>query len=258
MSRNIPTTFSEGRFVSIAIISNLQILVVGVPVLIVVGSEPATSFFVRSVVVWMNDLVVVSLIFGNLIYSVSFSVEQRMGSEVQSAIQEFTKREEEDAKDQWSVVSRVMQSMKTARTATVVSNVTNGTVPSPINSPQIDFLETDSWANSDLDSTSETTDHPLEPPFSDDETDKGINKVRRKYPPILPSLLRLGNSSTDCETADSIELGFGVRTISLVEGECVMSDGLGDTIPTERSADTNRKKPRKGSWILKGRDEAVE
>ena len=86
--------------------------------------------------------------------------------------------------------------------------------------------------------------------------DKGMKKVMRKYPPTLPSLLRSVDNST--ETADSIELGFGVRTISLVEGECIMNDGPEDTTPTERSTDTNLKKLRKGSWVLKGHDEAVQ
>lgn len=98
ISRHIPTKFSEGKYVSIAMISNLQIFVVGVPVLIVAGSDPATSFFVRSVVIWMNDLVVVSLIFGNLIHSVSFSSEEdKVKSEIRSAIQDFSKHQEEDA-----------------------------------------------------------------------------------------------------------------------------------------------------------------
>ena len=55
---------------SIAMISNLQIFIVGVPILIILGSDPQSSFFVRSVIIWMNDLAVVTLIFGNLMYSV--------------------------------------------------------------------------------------------------------------------------------------------------------------------------------------------
>ena len=51
-------------------ISNLQIFMVGVPILIILGTDPQASFFVRSVIIWMNDLAVVTLIFGNLMYSV--------------------------------------------------------------------------------------------------------------------------------------------------------------------------------------------
>ena len=54
----------------VAMISNMQIFIVAVPVLIILGSEPQTSFFVRSVAIWMNDLVVVSLVFGNLFFKV--------------------------------------------------------------------------------------------------------------------------------------------------------------------------------------------
>lgn len=44
-----------------------------VPVLIIVGGDPAASFFVRSVIIWMNDLVVVALIFCPLMHSVHLS-----------------------------------------------------------------------------------------------------------------------------------------------------------------------------------------
>ena len=72
VARDIPTQFSEGKYVSIAMISNLQIFVIGVPILIIIGTDPQSSFFVRSVIIWMNDFVVVTLIFGNLMYSVHF------------------------------------------------------------------------------------------------------------------------------------------------------------------------------------------
>ena len=62
-------------------VSNLQIFVLGVPVLIILGDEPQTSFFMKSVIVWMNDLVVVALIFGNLIWS----VHTRQGDTVASS-----------------------------------------------------------------------------------------------------------------------------------------------------------------------------
>ncbi|CAB9511499.1 acid type B receptor subunit 2 [Seminavis robusta] len=69
MSRKIPTKFHEGKYLSIAMISNLQIFVIGLPVLVILGSDPQSSFFVRSAIIWMNDLVVVTVIFGNIMYS---------------------------------------------------------------------------------------------------------------------------------------------------------------------------------------------
>ncbi|CAB9524662.1 acid type B receptor subunit 2 [Seminavis robusta] len=82
-ARNIPTRFAEGKYISIAMISNLQIFVVGVPILVIIGADPQTGFFVRSVIIWMNDFVVVTLIFGNLIYSVHLddAVEETKGSD---------------------------------------------------------------------------------------------------------------------------------------------------------------------------------
>lgn len=70
LARDLPERFSNGKVVMVAMISNMQIFIVAVPVLIILGSEPQTSFFVRSVAIWMNDLVVVSLVFGNLFFKV--------------------------------------------------------------------------------------------------------------------------------------------------------------------------------------------
>ncbi|CAB9501374.1 acid type B receptor subunit 2 [Seminavis robusta] len=69
ISRNIPTKFSEGKILSIAMFSNLQVVIVAVPVLLVLGADPQSAFFIRSCVIWLNDLVVVTLIFGNLMYN---------------------------------------------------------------------------------------------------------------------------------------------------------------------------------------------
>lgn len=67
--RNVSTQFSESKYLALAMVSNLQIYAVGIPVLIIVGSDTA-GFFVRSAIIWLNDLAVVAFIFGNLIWSV--------------------------------------------------------------------------------------------------------------------------------------------------------------------------------------------
>ncbi|CAB9525835.1 acid type B receptor subunit 2 [Seminavis robusta] len=79
-ARKIPTRYSEHKYLSIAIISNLQIFVIGVPVLFLVADDPSSKLFVRSVVVWMNDIVVLSLIFGNMMYSVYTTAKNGGGS----------------------------------------------------------------------------------------------------------------------------------------------------------------------------------
>jgi hypothetical protein len=96
VSRDISTKFSEGKYVSVAMFSNLQIFVVGVPILIILGSDPETSFFIRTVIIWMNDFVVVTLIFGSLIYRVHFSKEDEDGKTpvnvaIHSAISKFSR-----------------------------------------------------------------------------------------------------------------------------------------------------------------------
>jgi len=83
VARDVPTLFSEGKYITIAVISNLQIFVIAVPVLIVLGGYSEASFFIASTAIWMNDLVVVLLIFGNLIHSVHFSED---GTETRNAL----------------------------------------------------------------------------------------------------------------------------------------------------------------------------
>jgi 7 transmembrane sweet-taste receptor of 3 GCPR/Bacterial extracellular solute-binding proteins, family 3 len=71
LARHLPDEFSDAKYVVVAMISNAQIFVIAVPVLLIVAStNPGTSAFVRSIVIFMNDLAVVLLIFGNLMYKV--------------------------------------------------------------------------------------------------------------------------------------------------------------------------------------------
>lgn len=70
LARNIPTKFSEGKYLILAMVSNLQVFLIGVPILIIVGTNPQSSFFVRSAIICINDFAVLGLIFGNLMYSV--------------------------------------------------------------------------------------------------------------------------------------------------------------------------------------------
>ena len=98
VSRNIPDKFSEGKYLTVAMISNMQIFVVGIPVLLIIGSDPGTGFFVRSVIVWMNDIVVVGLIFGHLIYAVHWqnggdvdgNKPEALRSQVNSALRRYS------------------------------------------------------------------------------------------------------------------------------------------------------------------------
>lgn len=70
-ARKIPERVSNGKYVAIAMFCNFQIFLVGIPVLIMLGSgNPQASFFVKSVAICLNDLVVVSLIFGDLKYKI--------------------------------------------------------------------------------------------------------------------------------------------------------------------------------------------
>jgi hypothetical protein len=62
-ARNAGTAFSESKYVGIAMVSNLQILALGLPILIIVYDNPTTNYFVRAGIIFMNDFGVMMLIF---------------------------------------------------------------------------------------------------------------------------------------------------------------------------------------------------
>lgn len=78
-ARNIPSKYSQHRVIIIALLSNFQMFIVGTPILVVIAGDTELMLLVRSTVVWMNNLVVICLIFGNLIYHTRMK-EQDSGS----------------------------------------------------------------------------------------------------------------------------------------------------------------------------------
>jgi len=114
VSRKIPTQLSESKYLGIAMFSNLQIFVIGLPILVIVGSDPPTSFFVRSSIIWMNDLVVVTVIFGNLMikrYLESVKVTERDEELEQIARQNYEQKREAavmDRKEATTLVSNML------------------------------------------------------------------------------------------------------------------------------------------------------
>ena len=62
-SRNISTKFQESKYIAICMVSNLQILVISIPILIIVGNNPMATTFVRAGVIFLNDLGVLLFIF---------------------------------------------------------------------------------------------------------------------------------------------------------------------------------------------------
>ena len=54
------------------------------PVLIIVSGDTGASFFVRSTIIWMNDLCVVILIFGHLIFEVHFGAADKIRASTDS------------------------------------------------------------------------------------------------------------------------------------------------------------------------------
>ena len=74
-------------------ISNLQIFIISIPVLVLVSNDPMTGLFIRAAVIWMNDLVVICVIFGSLMYSVHFGTKKNVN--IGTAVSDYTRRERE-------------------------------------------------------------------------------------------------------------------------------------------------------------------
>ena len=62
-SRNAGIAFSESKYVFMAMVSNLQIMALGLPMLIMVYDNPVSNYFMRTGIVFMNDVGVMLLIF---------------------------------------------------------------------------------------------------------------------------------------------------------------------------------------------------
>jgi len=93
VSRNISSQYAEAKSLSIVMISQSQIFLIGIPVLFLVGDDSDSSFFVRSAVIWLNDFGVILIIFGNLMYTVHWNKTENL--EVGDAVKNFRELEEQ-------------------------------------------------------------------------------------------------------------------------------------------------------------------
>jgi len=69
-TRNVPSTLSEGKWISFSVLSMFQILLLAVPVLIIVDDNTDAFFFVRAAVVFLISFSVTALIFFPKAYDV--------------------------------------------------------------------------------------------------------------------------------------------------------------------------------------------
>ena len=74
-------------------ISNLQIFVISIPVLVLISEDPTTGLFLRAAVIWMNDLFVICVIFGSLMHSVHFGPKKDVN--IGTAVSDYARLEKE-------------------------------------------------------------------------------------------------------------------------------------------------------------------
>ena len=71
--KDVNKSFAEAKHITAAMLSNLQVLLVGVPVLVIISdSSEAINQYVRGGVIFLNDLVVLMLIFGPKMQAIYF------------------------------------------------------------------------------------------------------------------------------------------------------------------------------------------
>ena len=74
MCRNLSGAFAETKYISIAMVSNIQVLLLGIPVVLIVQDDVVPNYFVRVGVIFLNDFTVLALIFFPKIMHVSLGM----------------------------------------------------------------------------------------------------------------------------------------------------------------------------------------
>ncbi len=65
---NVNSVFSESKFVGIAMIANLQVLLLGGCVLAMMYENPVSGMTIKALIIFLNDMTIQTLIFGPKVY----------------------------------------------------------------------------------------------------------------------------------------------------------------------------------------------
>jgi len=68
--KHIGGAYSEAKYIAISMFGSLQVLIVGIPIMVMVGAQPNTSFLVKTGIVFLNDFSVLMFIFLPKVYIV--------------------------------------------------------------------------------------------------------------------------------------------------------------------------------------------
>lgn len=66
--RKMNGVFAETKYLSLAMLGNLQVLLLALPVIVLTADDAETSMFIRSIAVFLNDFSTTALIFGPKVY----------------------------------------------------------------------------------------------------------------------------------------------------------------------------------------------
>ncbi|KAL7546238.1 hypothetical protein ACHAWF_009574 [Thalassiosira exigua] len=77
VTRNVPSEFQEGNWITASVLSIIQILILAIPILVIVDNDTNAFYFVRAVVIFLMSSTVTMLIFFPKIYRLHYSETNR-------------------------------------------------------------------------------------------------------------------------------------------------------------------------------------
>jgi hypothetical protein len=88
-ARNIPDKFQDGSAVTFAIGIILTVYIIGIPVKVIVGEDPSTTLFIKCSIVFLVVFPVLTLIFGNLIFLLTYRSDESIASSLALDVQDL-------------------------------------------------------------------------------------------------------------------------------------------------------------------------
>lgn len=115
-TRGLSTDFQEGKWIAISVISQFQLYLLGIPVVVAVGQEePGIRYLVVSLIVIFSNLILMSLIFIPKMYRVFTGDDEVVWSDrgINSGLQHYSTRNAEESRKYQSVRKSLFNTMAT-------------------------------------------------------------------------------------------------------------------------------------------------
>lgn len=210
-----------------------------VPVLVIASADPAAHFFVRSAVVWMNDLVIISLIFGHLMIKQWMSNHELNRDKVQGAVDDIMRRRSGEH-------SRRMSYNESEKSSGVSQRRNSGG-----NTPKRPSLGgSDRLGNSDRRSSLATSDRLAN---SDRRSSLGNSDKYVAAMPILAACASTGQSSIDLDSDEESAGGYRPKDSSVSDISLSGFEPIGSSDDNHNSESLDSSLGSGKGWAAKSR-----